>query len=374
MSKSKIAPITSDHTSTIYMGADPEFFFSKDGKVVGAEKIIPKEGLLTNNYGNNNNIKIDGIQAEINPPPDTCREALARNIGFCFLKLTQEMKKDKEIKIDFTITKKLTKKELEEISEENKQLGCTPSLSTYKSRSLVIKNPSLYQYRSAGGHIHLGEQDKDDYMNHSKINKALKNPERLVPILDILVGNTCVLIDKDPNNKIRRRNYGRAGEYRTPDHGLEYRTLSNFWLKNYTLMSFVMSLARQAVVIVAHSTTKNNYEKMLRKKANMRDIKRAINNNDTELARKNFNKICPVISEIMQKQYGKFPLTKNSIPLFNFFAAKTLKSWFKADPVKHWESVAVRLGRHNGWESFLYKRVTPRFEKANNLTLLSQYD
>jgi hypothetical protein len=158
--------------------------------------------------------------------------------------------------------------------------------STLKPRraenAASLVDPEKYRIRSAAGHIHLGDASGS---TTSSQWAALHSPDRLVPILDIIVGNTCVLLDRDPGNVERRRVYGRAGEYRTPPYGIEYRVLSNFWLRSYSLMSFVMSLSRFAVGLLT-ATIHNggrkgvNYEAELLKLVNMDDIRRAINEND----------------------------------------------------------------------------------------------
>ena len=66
----------------ISLGCDPEFFFSKKGKVIGSEKVLPENGLCdSSGYGK---IVMDGVQAEINPSPSTCRASLGYNIRNCF--------------------------------------------------------------------------------------------------------------------------------------------------------------------------------------------------------------------------------------------------------------------------------------------------
>ena len=83
------------------------------------------------------------------------------------------------------------------------------------------------------------------------VQKALhEDPLLAVKILDIVVGNTCVIMDRAPSQVERRKVYGRAGEYRLPAHGIEYRTLSNFWLRSYQLTHLVFSLARFAINIL----------------------------------------------------------------------------------------------------------------------------
>jgi hypothetical protein len=355
-------------------GCDPEFFFTKSGRIIGSEKIIPKEGL---NYTPNefkradgrhtakeetkSKIIIDGIQAELNPRPNTCRANLGNEIACCFRKIKEEiLKKDKDLKCNFGQGVEISQEEMDSLSEQSKQFGCMPSQNTYvKKPTIKIKDASKYMFRSAGGHIHIGTDRLEP--EHKEI---IKNPKKIIPLLDLIVGNTCVLIDRDPGNIERRKNYGKAGEYRLPKHGLEYRTLSNFWLQSYPLMSFVFGLTNIALAIAF-----NNQEEKYLKQIKKADIKKAINKNNIKTALKNFKAIKPLLEEDILTDLSYFALNKQSIPLFLYFAKKGIKHWFKEDPIEHWTNLPE--GHGTGWESFLNKTVKTSFmEEATKILTL----
>jgi len=339
----KIPPLV---YQTISMGCDPEFFFKVDGETIGAEKILPKNGLSNPNYSNSKFV-IDGVQAELNPSPDTCRARLANQISNCFKQLDAELKKQGgNIKADFSRTIEISKENLLALSEDSRKFGCAPSTNAYRSSSgmkIDAVDPTEYRTRAAGGHIHIGHGSSTTW------KKAFtKDTKRTVQIFDLIVGNTCVLIDRDPSNIERRKLYGRAGEYRLPNHGLEYRTLSNFWLTSYPLMSLVFALARFATQI-AVSPHADIYHKEFMKDIYVKDIKNAINNNDFDIAMVNFEKIRPVWEKIQGEYAGSTPnqeswaLTKESIPRFLYFVNKIkehgLGYWFKEDPMIHWTTL-----------------------------------
>jgi hypothetical protein len=238
--------------STVYLGCDPEFFFEKDGKIIGAEKVI-KDQLKSSEYSRTTFV-LDGVQVELNPNPGTCRQSLASEIQAAFQRLRTHLSTLGEVKANFTTCIDLSQEELDSLSDRAKVLGCAPSLhregDEEAKKALINIDAAKVTSRSAGGHIHLGLD------NHIKSHAAA-----IVDLLDILVGNTCVLIDRDPNAPERRKLYGRAGEYRLPAHGLEYRTLSNFWLRHYVLMSFVMGAARYAVNVQATEINQENNRK-----------------------------------------------------------------------------------------------------------------
>jgi len=335
------------------MGCDPEFFFSQNNKIIGSEKILPAKGLATSG----SKITRDGIQAELNPTPHTCRKLLANEIRWCFKTITKQIPKNTQINLSQNI--KVTKSEMNSLSEESKQFGCKPSTNIYKTESSInLIDASKFYSRSAGGHLHLGIPSQSTNLN---LLKALNSPKHTVPFLDLIVGNTCVLIDRDKSNITRRKLYGQAGEYRQLENRIEYRTLSNFWLKNYTLMSFVTGLARMAVSIAAESYKHPKIKKTLFSQINTKDIIEAINKNNTKLAMKNFNAIKNTLSEIMEENSHTTPLNKETIPLFLFFAKKGINYWFTENPTTHWTQLNTQI--NNGWESFLLTTVQQEYAR-----------
>lgn len=347
---------------SVIFGCDPEFFFTKNGQVIGAEKVLPEDGIKreVGSFANENGsiqkgeskIIIDGVQAELNPVPDTCRARLGNEISYCFRTLYKEMEKNEALKLEFSPLVKVSDEEMQSLSEKSKQFGCAPSKNIGGLSKMSIKDASKYPYRSAGGHLHFGV---DSYF--PEVKDVLSDPKTLIPILDIIVGNTCVLLDRDEGNIERRKVYGKAGEYRTPKHGIEYRTLSNFWLRSYPLMSMVFGLSRQAISIVA-----DGHAKEILKAVNIKDVVKAINENDFDLAHKNFLKVLPIILEITP-EVDHFPLHNGLKSEFMHFVKRGIDYWFKGDTLNHW--VTLPEGHDNGFEEFLRNVVNDDMKYGN---------
>jgi hypothetical protein len=330
------------YISSPNLGCDPEFFFIKHGEVVGSEKVIPSNGILSERGGGSKVVR-DGVQAEVNPSPSTCRQTLAYNIASCFATIAKEIQKTGEIKVDFSQVVKVTKEEMDTLGDKAKKLGCAPSLNTYRSKATIgVKDVENFMDRSGGGHLHFG------------ITSKIVDAKRLVPMLDLIVGNTCVMIDRDPANAERRKVYGRAGEYRLPKYGIEYRTLSNFWLRDYKLMSMVMGLGRTAISFISSDIKEGYFEKKILKQVTRTNLKNAINNNDVELAKNNFAAIEPILVDMMP---SNGTLSKRNMKYFHHFIKrideKGLEYWFKEDPMTHWTNIHNTHRVGSGWENFL---------------------
>lgn len=338
----------------VFLGCDPELFVKKGAHVIGSEKIIPRDG-IDDGYGK---IIRDGIQLEFNPSASYCRELLASSIASSFFRMRSILGPGVKISTDVTVP--ITKKEMESLSAESKQFGCNKSFNAYDDEVLGtgITDASKYYFRSAGGHVHLGGAER-------AVENVLKDKSKhktIIKVLDIMLGNTMVLLDRSTGNIERRKHYGKAGEYRTPKYGLEYRTLSNFWLMNYTLMSMVFGIARHAVNIVVASTPENNYADKLIALVDEKDIRNAINNNDYELALKNFNKIKKFVVSTVSDAEMYTPFRKSLLSELEYFLTHPVEKFINVkNPLEHWSVEYRNRYEYNvyGIESFLGGKIRP---------------
>lgn len=345
------------HLISPNFGCDPEIFLTKGDKIIGAERVIPEEGL---GAGTKKPIVLDGVQVELNPRPNSCRTLVGNELAAAFKTLKNHLAKMEGITASFKQVVEVDPKELEGLSQKAKALGCAPSENIYDSKATVGIDGSVCGQRSAGGHIHLGIH-----------GTLFKERQRLVVLMDILLGNTAVLMDRNPLNAQRRKNYGRAGEHRLPQHGLEYRTLSNFWLRAWPLTSGVFGISRFACNVLANSlpgyTGFGQAEEKLLQISDVEAVIRAINTNDVELAKKNYSVVRDYLAAHTQKLNSG--LHAGNVEQFDYFVSKIdtdgIEYWFPEDPLKHWTETyyattdhsAIQKGVQNGWEHFLSKVV-----------------
>lgn len=387
------------YNTTVTLGCDPEAFLARDGQVIGAEKVIAST--LSDQY-QRKTVVLDGVQLELNPNPSTCRESLAGNIAGAVAAVAKKLeeKAHKGVSMSFEAVVRVDAKEMDTLSDKAKILGCAPSINLYKPEAVLRVPKNLKLMRSAGGHIHLGlsapiygqvlvayKPKKNPYAYPRPEYKTVDYRKRLVPLLDTVVGNTSVLMDRNPLAAQRRKVYGKAGEFRLPAHGLEYRVLSNFWMRHYSLYSIVFGLARMCCQILATTVASEldlhlpklvpgaakyeDLESQLMSKVDLDLVRRAINKNDAELAKVTYKILREFLLNRMDTAYntGVNGETVNAFDAFLDTVEKYgLEFWYPDDPFTHWLGNYYAYG---GGELFLSKYVPQQL--PGKLAVLEEY-
>lgn len=219
----------------VTIGADPEFFVAKKGKVVSAYGLIPgdkKNPLKVKNGA----VQVDGMALEFNIDPAKDYKQFDENITSVMGQLRQ-MTEGYEFKIEPVA--EFGKKYIDEQPQKAKELGCDPDYNAYTG----VQNPvpdGDRGFRTASGHIHIGWKkvgDKDwpdeiDPMDPGHFAACCA----LTKTLDAYLGIYSLAWDSDVK---RRELYGAPGAFRPKPYGMEYRVLSNKWLDNPDLRAFI---------------------------------------------------------------------------------------------------------------------------------------
>lgn len=100
--------------------------------------------------------------------------------------------------------------------------GCDPDYCIYSKQKNPRPKLHRTQLRTAAGHLHFSFDD---------------DPTLAIKSLDMHLGLPSLFLDL--SGTTRRELYGKAGAFRDKPYGFEYRTLSNFWLSNDKLMTWV---------------------------------------------------------------------------------------------------------------------------------------
>ena len=136
--------------------------------------------------------------------------------------------------------------------------GCEPDFDAWTKDVNKKPNPPHPLMRSAGGHIHV---------------ETTKDALDVIRAMDLFLGVPSVLMD---DGEMRKQLYGKAGAFRAKPYGVEYRTLSNFWIFNDDLIRWVWNNTQRALDSVGVVDVSAEQDRILR----------SINNSDKKLAKK----------------------------------------------------------------------------------------
>jgi hypothetical protein len=224
--------------NNVTLGADPEVFLkNEEGQVVPAYKFIkgtknkPEkvskdiEGLA---------IQYDNVSAEYCIPACSSLEDWLKHHNFMLDYIRETIAEPNGLGVfalpSVYIEPKTTR---DPIAME---AGCDPDFNVYTQEANIKPDITETLLRSGGGHIHIG---------YSKPTTELNS--QLIMAMDLFLGVPSVLIDKDIE---RKQLYGQAGCFRDKKYGVEYRSLSNFWLQDNGLMTWAWQATMEAIDFV----------------------------------------------------------------------------------------------------------------------------
>lgn len=241
------------------IGSDPELFLKRDGGyvsaigLIGGSKDHPKP---VKELGKGFYVQEDNVAVEYNIPacvsPNSWRTSHMKMLGYL-----RELVGKKGLELSIDASASFPKEEL--ANPKALVFGCEPDFNVWTLETNPrphCDNPFL---RSCGGHVHIA-------FNGTNSEKVILGRK-----CDMLLGLWSVINDKDQD---RRKLYGTAGSIRFKPYGIEYRTLSNFWLKKEEWINRVYELATIARDL--------NFEII--------DVSSIINEGDEKEAKKLFSK------------------------------------------------------------------------------------
>lgn len=211
----------------ILVGADPELFLveAQSGELrsaigrIGGNKWEPR---YIDDKGSA--VQEDNVAVEFNIPPAATKKQFVKHIGR-LLNYLADYVEDQNLLLSIVPAAIFPTSELN--CQAALEFGCDPDFDVWRKveNSKPHLEGDLANLRSCGGHVHV-----------SWDNPSTENQEDVVRAMDIFVGCPSILYDGDT---LRRKLYGKAGAFRFKDYGIEYRTLSNFWLREPTLVEWV---------------------------------------------------------------------------------------------------------------------------------------
>lgn len=227
-------------TSIFSMGSDPEFILTDEqGSFCSAVEIVPADS--ENRISKNGHTFYhDNVLAECGIRPASGKEAVLDSFQECF-KLYAELVSPYRLQARASAT--YGDDQLRTMAART--VGCRPESCAYTMDFLPSAAEAIETtgFRSAGGHVHLGVDNPEIWQHENTAHYAPK-------MLDLFLGIPCMFMDHDPTSKARKALYGTAGSHRRQNYGVEYRTLSNFWLASPILVGLVHDICEFVVQFV----------------------------------------------------------------------------------------------------------------------------
>ena len=220
--------------SKILVGADPEIFVKQAGVFKSAHALVAGDKKNPQKV-NKGAVQVDGMALEFNIDPAENKAQFITNIHEV-MSILRDMVPDYQLTIapvaDFGF------EYLRAQPAEALELGCDPDYNAWTTD--VNPRPNGERpFRTAAGHIHIGFCDDGEPEDSGYVRWCAS----LVRELDFYLGLPSLLLDTHPDSIRRRELYGKAGAFRPKKYGVEYRTLSNFWLESSELMGWAYDAA-----------------------------------------------------------------------------------------------------------------------------------
>ncbi len=227
-------------TYSILLGADPEIFLKDpEGSYVSAHDLIPgsKRSPTVVSLGA---IQPDGVAAEFNIDPASSEDEFVTNIDRVMSQLEDTFKSIRpDLVIAITPTATFSQDYFDSLPEEAKLLGCEPDYNAYTERANTPPE-TTEPFRTGAGHIHVGWGSGFLRADWNHFERGMN----VVKQLDAVVYVASLLWDDDDK---RRTLYGKVGAFRPKSYGVEWRPLSNAYLRSESDKRYVFRTVKTLV-------------------------------------------------------------------------------------------------------------------------------
>jgi hypothetical protein len=215
-------------------GADPEVFLLNASKqlvsCVGLVQGTKEHPMQIEGLPKGFTLQQDNVALEFGIPPASSKEEFVQYINIV-KRAGQEFLKG----LSYSDSSCEVFPEDQMQTAEAHVFGCEPDFNAWTGEVNPSPQPPHPYMRSAGGHVHV---------------ETKLPPNAVGQAMDLFLGLPSMF--KDVNGAPRRALYGKPGAIRYKPYGLEYRTLSNFWIKRRSLMAWVWDATEQAVKFTAN--------------------------------------------------------------------------------------------------------------------------
>lgn len=231
------------------LGTDPEFFVKNEkGEFVSAERFLKgtkHEPEILKESGSAS--QFDNVAAEFATTPSANVDEMISKIRTTFVEMLNKLPKGHSFSFEPSV--EFPESELQ--TEASRLFGCDPDACAWECTTNEAPDAEETNFRSIGGHIHVGHEEGDGYEFLLDWEEDTGKPA-VVRTMDAFHGVISVMFDHSQAAVDRRKLYGRAGCHRTKEYGIEYRVLSSFWLKSPKLVKLMGLLTIDVLNVVKH--------------------------------------------------------------------------------------------------------------------------
>lgn len=237
-----------DNPINITIGTDPEFFLQRGGEFVSSQSAkiqgTKHEPVALKNGGT---IQRDNVAVEFATVPATDGSDFVKKVKSCLIDTHAMLPEGHKLVVEPSAT--FDKIHLTD--PEAQEFGCDPDFNAYT----VSMNEKPWCgdscFRSCGAHIHVGCLDGDGKpVKDLKFLLEFDGKLNAVKAMDLYPGVISTVLDNSNAAVKRRELYGKAGCHRPTDYGVEYRVLSNYWMKSPELVMLMDALTRDAMALI----------------------------------------------------------------------------------------------------------------------------
>lgn len=246
------------------LGCDPEIFLRNAAGAlvascdkIGGTKEMPRPLPIGEGFA----VQEDNVAIEFNVPPASSSVEFQGNITSVMNFLRNQIA---DIGLQLTNESAALFPPEELVYPAAQEFGCDPDFNAWLNGRANPRPKAVDKtLRSAGGHVHIGMDvlpERDDAL-------------RLIKLMDLYCSVPAVRMD---NGILRKELYGKAGAFRFKPYGLEYRTMSNFWVFDARLIDWVWQSTSRAMDAWQNNTINPDDDRDA--------ILTAINTNNVEVA------------------------------------------------------------------------------------------
>ncbi|RLI63220.1 MAG: hypothetical protein DRO67_06050 [Candidatus Asgardarchaeum californiense] len=234
----------------ITIGTDPEYFMrnKKTQELVSAIPFIKGDKQKPIPLKHGGNVQSDNVAVEFATDPAKSTKEFINNIKAAFGDTMDSI--PKEFELVALPSAEFSDEELKD--PKALEFGCMPDYCAWKLEQNTAPQHPNPNFRSCGGHVHVGCMDADEKMIHKDTEFLLEHEGKVLTIrgMDLFHGIISTILDNSKEAIERRTLYGKAGCHRPTEYGVEYRALSNYWTKTPYSSMLISSLTDVVIDLI----------------------------------------------------------------------------------------------------------------------------